>query len=474
MMRSIAALPLLAILLFAGLAAPALAQVPVIDGVLVEPADPTPQDDIELVVFGRQSPECRFVLGNPTLLPDSSIFRIQASDPACDTPATEAFETRLPLGKAAAGFYEIQVRRGGQNLAWQEQFQVIDPSPSVFLHGEQFQALVEWSNPRNGSHGFGYARRLTAESATFWFFDPANVELTLKVLDGQAVNTHWWVFLASMTDLAVKVTVYDNRTGCLSLPVVPPACPSRVYEQAAGTNRNFQDTEAFFAETGSLAAAAQTPPQQLLAVEPPTPSNLEPVLVTASVLAPSDPNLRFAGVTGNRIRFTADLITVPVIPPPSAYWTATDGVGPLPAGPYVLELAYNDGGPIVTHAFRVLAPEPALVLHEDEAHWPFVVGVDWKLPSGETGQGNAVRLTEDSGYFWFFDSGNAEITIKILDGRPINGHWWVFIASMTNVEAKIRVTRCPPEGPIGAPCIEKIYTMPQGVNRNFLDTETLF
>lgn len=473
MMRTRAALLIPAALLLL-VSAPALAQVPVIDGVLVEPADPTTQDNVELVVFGRQSSECPFVLGSPTLLPDTSTFQIQASEPACDTPATQPFETRLLLGKVDAGSYEIQVRHGSQNLAWQERFQVVEPSPTAFLHGEQFQVHVEWSNPRDGSRGFGYARRLTDESATYWFFDPANVELTVKILDGRAINGHWWVFLASMTDLEVKVTVYDNRTGCLALPVVPPACPSRVYEQAAGTNRNFQDTQAFAAAGAPSTKGHVLPPELFLSVEPSTPSSLETVRVSAGLFEPYDPNLQFAGVIGNRVRFTADFVPILITPPPSVLWTATAEVGPLPAGLHVLELADNEGGPSYTRAFRVLAPDPALVLQDTGENWPFVVSVDWKLPSGATGQGNAVRLTEDSGYFWFFDPGNAEITVKILDGRPINGRWWVFIASMTNVEATVRVTQCPPEGPVGAPCIEKTYTMPQGVNRNFLDTETLF
>lgn len=472
MMRSTAACVLLTALLSLGLAAPALAQAPVIDGVLVEPVHPTPKDEVELVVFGRQSPECPFVLEAPSLLPETSTFLVRAAEPACDTPATQAFETRLRLGRLEAGDYGVQVRRGGQDLSWTERFQVVEPSPSVFLHGEQFQAHVEWSNPRDGSRGFGYARRLTDESATFWFFAPENVELTLKVLDGRGINGHWWVFLASMTDLQVKVTVYDNRSGCLALPVVPPACPSRVYEQAAGTNRNVQDTKAF--ATGAPAAEGHvSPPELFLSVDPPIPSSLETVRVSASLFEPYDPNLQFAGVIGNRVRFTADFVPVPVTPPPSVLWTASAEVGPLPAGLYILEIADNGGGPSFTHAFRVLAPDPALVLQDDGEDWPFVVSVDWKLPSGATGQGNAVRLTGDSGYFWFFDPGNAEITVKILDGRPVNGHWWVFLASMTNVEATVRVTQCPPE-PIGAPCIEKVYTMPQGVNRNFLDTETLF
>jgi len=45
----------------------------------------------------------------------------------------------------------------------------------------------------------------------------------------------------------------------------------------------------------------------------------------------------------------------------------------------------------------------------------------------------AVPLTDESGYFWFFDSSNVEILIKVLDGCAINGHFWVFAGGLTNV-----------------------------------------
>src|SRR5207344_3345200 len=38
----------------------------------------------------------------------------------------------------------------------------------------------------------------------------------------------------------------------------------------------------------------------------------------------------------------------------------------------------------------------------------FRVTVDWKKSDGTSGQGRAIGLTPDSGYFWFFDSANIE------------------------------------------------------------------
>jgi len=242
-LRSLAAALMLAGL--AGLAAPAGAQVPSIGGILIEPPNPTVADTVELVVYGYQTSECRAVVGKPAYDPDRSVFQVPVIDPECSASPAEPFETRYSLGKLAAGSYRAEIRRDRQPALSQEQFQVSNVDPSAALQHGLFVATVEWRNQRDGSTGIGYAAQLTDESVAFWFFDPDNVEITLKVLDGRPVNGHWWVFLASMTDLEVKVTVLEDLDDCLLLPVVPPACPTRVYRQEAGKNRNFLDTQAF-------------------------------------------------------------------------------------------------------------------------------------------------------------------------------------------------------------------------------------
>lgn len=70
----------------------------------------------------------------------------------------------------------------------------------------------------------------------------------------------------------------------------------------------------------------------------------------------------------------------------------------------------------------------------------FQVEVQWRDFQGQTGSGRAVPLAQESGYFWFFGPDNAEIAIKVLDGRPINGHWWVFYGALSNVEYTVTVT----------------------------------
>lgn len=75
-----------------------------------------------------------------------------------------------------------------------------------------FEVEVEW-NDGKGKVGRGIAERLTAESGDFWFFDPANIELVVKVLDGCRANGHYWVFAAGLTDVEVTTTVRDLGSG---------------------------------------------------------------------------------------------------------------------------------------------------------------------------------------------------------------------------------------------------------------------
>jgi hypothetical protein len=52
----------------------------------------------------------------------------------------------------------------------------------------------------------------------------------------------------------------------------------------------------------------------------------------------------------------------------------------------------------------------------------------------------AVPLTSDTGYFWFFSSNNVELVVKVVNGCSFNQRYWVFAGGLTNVAATITVT----------------------------------
>ena len=54
-----------------------------------------------------------------------------------------------------------------------------------------------------------------------------------------------------------------------------------------------------------------------------------------------------------------------------------------------------------------------------------------------------MKLTDDSGYLWFFDADNIELIVKVLDGCGVNNRYWVFAGGLTNVEVDIIVTDTP-------------------------------
>lgn len=70
----------------------------------------------------------------------------------------------------------------------------------------------------------------------------------------------------------------------------------------------------------------------------------------------------------------------------------------------------------------------------------FAVDVVWKDFQANTGAGHAISLTTDTGYFWFFSSSNVELVVKVVDGRPLNGNFWVFYGALSNVEYTMTVT----------------------------------
>ncbi|HET9678370.1 MAG TPA: hypothetical protein VFP21_12800, partial [Solirubrobacterales bacterium] len=70
----------------------------------------------------------------------------------------------------------------------------------------------------------------------------------------------------------------------------------------------------------------------------------------------------------------------------------------------------------------------------------FRVDVTWKTPDGRTGAGQAVALTPDTGYFWFFASSNVEMVVKVLNACTLNQRFWVYAGGLTNVQVTVTVT----------------------------------
>jgi hypothetical protein len=94
----------------------------------------------------------------------------------------------------------------------------------------------------------------------------------------------------------------------------------------------------------------------------------------------------------------------------------------------------------------------------------FKVQVAWHVPTNGTGgDASAVPLTADTGYFWFFSANNIELVVKVVDGRPANGKFWVFYGALSNVEYFVNVT----DTQTG---VTKTYSNPNGQQSSVADT----
>jgi hypothetical protein len=96
------------------------------------------------------------------------------------------------------------------------------------------------------------------------------------------------------------------------------------------------------------------------------------------------------------------------------------------------------------------------------------VRVIWRnVPQGgTTGIGHAVGRADQSGTFWFFNQENVELIVKVLDGRPVNGKFWVFAGALTDLEYWLEVT----DSGTGGSGTVRIYHNSQGDTRGFADT----
>ena len=259
---------------------------------------------------------------------------------------------------------------------------------TLCLNGGRFSVQVDWTD-FDGRTGFGQARPLTGDTGAFWFFDDKNIELVIKVLDGRGLNGNFWVFYGALSDVGYTITVFDTETGRVA-----------TYDNPAGTFGSRGDTDAIPTSSGTARGARG---DDLAA----------PALLRR--LATSSVQSAWQGIRRGWSRlWNGDSRGVDLLRP----------------------RALLDSEPLPTTARSCIATPTQLCLNNKR----FRVEVSWRDFSGNTGVGMAAPLTDDTGTFWFFDAQNVELVIKALDGRGINGKYWVYYGALSNVEYTITVT----------------------------------
>lgn len=121
---------------------------------------------------------------------------------APESPPDHGCEPRLCIGEAGRFLVKIAF---------------LDPGSSV-------QPRVWWGNRLYNAEAEKLYSAIGDSAALFYFFEPHNPELLVKVLDGCGLNNRHWVFGSAATDLEYALLIRDLATG-----------DDYVYEPTAGS-----------------------------------------------------------------------------------------------------------------------------------------------------------------------------------------------------------------------------------------------
>lgn len=119
------------------------------------------------------------------------------------------------------------------------------PSATVLcFHGDRFSVEVSYDATALPAPAVPMS---SAATGYFWFDDARYPQLYVRILDGRALNGHWWVFLGSLTDRQFELEITDTFTNTLY-----------TYSNTAGTRASFADTAAIPDPPVAAPAAAPT------------------------------------------------------------------------------------------------------------------------------------------------------------------------------------------------------------------------
>lgn len=108
-----------------------------------------------------------------------------------------------------AGEAETPERVPASVPAASEDAACVESGTVLCLHGGRYEVTVEFT-ANDETKPARVARPRTDGSGLFYFFEPNNWEMLLKVLDGCGVNQHHWVFAATASDVGIELVVRDT------------------------------------------------------------------------------------------------------------------------------------------------------------------------------------------------------------------------------------------------------------------------
>jgi lysyl endopeptidase len=102
---------------------------------------------------------------------------------------------------------------------------VCTPGPSTLCLGSGGRFKVEATFDTGSQQGQAQVVKLTEETGYLWFFNSANVEAVVKVLNACGLNNNFWVFAGGLTDVQTQITVTDTKTGAAKTYTNPRGTP---------------------------------------------------------------------------------------------------------------------------------------------------------------------------------------------------------------------------------------------------------
>ncbi|HVS16533.1 MAG TPA: hypothetical protein VMV46_21670 [Thermoanaerobaculia bacterium] len=187
------------------------------------PKAPNPPRDLVAIPLSTSEIQLAWVDGSSNetafLVEERGAFGEFVEIQSLGANATSLIVTGIPQGGFRA--YRVRARNGGGDSTYSNEAAATTFVPAapcaggesvLCLNDDRFQVSLAFEDfEQLGAPAT--AQPLTDDTGYFTFFDPANVEVVVKVLDACQFAQSYWVFAGGLTNLQVQLTVSDTTTG---------------------------------------------------------------------------------------------------------------------------------------------------------------------------------------------------------------------------------------------------------------------
>ncbi|MEM9554691.1 MAG: hypothetical protein AAGC60_10560 [Acidobacteriota bacterium] len=141
-------------------------------------------------------------------------------EPGCQITPPPPFAVEIPFdlpGPFAPGTWTVDavLQRFAGDRQRRAETQFVSIAEPLELADGRFPVEVTWEDFDGGSGRGRAVQAPSRDTGLFWFFDPENTELMVKVLDACDVNSKFWALTAGSTNVAYALTITDRETGAV-------------------------------------------------------------------------------------------------------------------------------------------------------------------------------------------------------------------------------------------------------------------